>query len=162
MSTIKLGLTNISIRLGLAGAASLGGLTVATAGVPDAAPPRAEIATPPSTPASTVSADLVLGTAVEHREVRALAEGDALFAGDMAFAWTRVVGAAGGAVTHVWIKDGREIARHGLTVGSSPWRTWTRQRVRAGTFTVRVLAADGATLAETTFEVRAAPDEGGC
>jgi len=104
---------------------------------------------------------LKLGSAIEDRNV---VETTSFAVGETAYAWTQVQGIADGAVLHVWLRNGVEIARHDLDVKSARrWRTWSRARLLPGTYTVRVLTRDGATLGETQFEVLpASADEQGC
>jgi hypothetical protein len=112
-------------------------------------------------PANDVTADkpevqLLLGSGVEDREVVAFDEGHAPAAGDTVYAWTLVKGFPGGSVEQVWSREGVEVARHTLSIGSARrWRSWSHQRVRPGSYEVRVLGPDGAELAKQTFTVAA-------
>lgn len=108
----------------------------------------------PAAPASpSVQAQLVLGSAVSNREVQALADQTAT-AGQTVYAWTEIKDANGGTVEHVWSCNGKQLARHSLTVGNSKrWRTWSHQKVVAGSCQVEVLTSDGTRLQESTFQV---------
>jgi hypothetical protein len=112
-------------------------------------------------PANDVAADkpevqLVLGSGVEDREVAAYEEGHTPAAGDTVYAWTLVKGFPGSSVEQVWSRDGVEVARHTLSIGSvRRWRSWSHQRVRPGSYEVRVLGTDGSELAKQAFTVAA-------
>ena len=70
-------------------------------------------------------------------------------------AWMRVTGLANATVRHVWRHQGHEEVIE-LSVGGSPWRTWSRRTIPAewtGTWTVEVLDAGGAVLATADFTV---------
>lgn len=43
--------------------------------------------------------------------------------------WTRVSGAAGQPIHHVWFHGDTEVGRVELQVGGSPWRTWSTKTV---------------------------------
>lgn len=79
------------------------------------------------------------------------------FAADVGtlYAWTRVTGAAGTTIQHVWIHDGQEHAVS-LEIGGSPWRTWSSKEIPAewaGAWTVEVRDAAGAVLETLSFTV---------
>ncbi len=70
-------------------------------------------------------------------------------------AWTRVTGLANTTVRHVWRHQGHEEVIE-LSVGGSPWRTWSRRTIPAewtGAWTVEVLDAQGNVLATAEFTV---------
>ena len=99
---------------------------------------------------------LVIGASVTDREVRPFDDGKGPVAGDTVFAWTELKGFDGDSVDQVWSRDGAEVARHTLSVGSPRrWRSWSHNRVRAGAYEVRVLAPDGSELAKQAFTVGA-------
>lgn len=71
------------------------------------------------------------------------------------YLWTRVTGAAGGALSHVWIHGPHEAAVE-LQIGGSPWRTWSSRTVPpewTGEWRVEVRNAAGEVLATRTFTV---------
>ena len=117
-------------------------------------------------PANDVAADkpettLTLGSAVEERQVVPWQDG-APAAGDTVYAWMLIKGFGGDSVEHVWIRDGVEVARHAISVGSAKrWRSWSHHKVRAGSYEVRVVAADGTELAKQAFTVPGADDAHG-
>ena len=77
------------------------------------------------------------------------------------FVWTRVTGAGGTSIEHVWMHDGNEYPVS-LAVGSSPWRTWSSKVIPpewAGEWTVeiRVRRRHGAGDRELHGRVRTSP-----
>src|SRR5438034_11118790 len=61
--------------------------------------------------------------------------------------WTKVSGAAGTALHHVWFHGDTQVGDVELQVGGSPWRTWSRKTVPAdwtGAWHVEVRDAAGA------------------
>ncbi len=112
----------------------------------------AAVAPVPQPAAPTLQAELTLGSAVREREIQPLPE--TVSAGQTVYAWSEIKGATGDHVEHVWTCNGKELARHSLTLGNSKrWRTWSHQKVSAGSCHVEVLGPDGTRLQETTFEV---------
>jgi len=73
------------------------------------------------------------------------------------YCFTRIAGAGGETtVTHVWLKDEREMARVVLPVRSNDWRTWSSKRLISagqGNWRVAVLDAAGNELASIPFTV---------
>jgi hypothetical protein len=71
--------------------------------------------------------------------------------------WSRVSGlAAGSKITHLWI-HGADSSKVELSVGGSPWRTYSRKTIPSGAtgdWTLEVLGPDGARLGSRTFKVR--------
>ena len=97
---------------------------------------------------------LVIGSGVEDRQVVPFDEGKSPGAGDNVYAWMQVKGFDGDSVQQVWLRDGKEVARHTLTIGSPHrWRSWSRHRVSEGSYEVKVLGADESELAKQTFTV---------
>jgi len=73
------------------------------------------------------------------------------------YAWTRIQGAEGQTmIHHVWIHDGVERADLELTIGGSPWRTWSNKAIPpewAGDWRVEVRDANGRVLDTIRFTV---------
>jgi hypothetical protein len=73
------------------------------------------------------------------------------------FCFTKIVGANHPAdITHVWYFDGTERDRITLSVGGSPWRTYSSKRLRpndVGPWHVDVLDAGGNMLDRVAFDV---------
>jgi hypothetical protein len=129
---------------------AIASLTLAAAVIPSAAEPTA---TEPA-----MKAELILASAVVHRQTRPLPE--KLQAGQTIYAFTEVSGPGGGFVEHVWSCNGKEVARHYLPLGQSKhWRTWSRHKLTAGEYHVEVFAPDGTSLQETSFSVLPADEE---
>jgi hypothetical protein len=69
--------------------------------------------------------------------------------------WTRVTGAAGTTIQHVWIHGENEYPVS-LNVGGSPWRTWSTKSIPpewAGEWRVEVRDGAGTVLATARFTV---------
>ncbi len=70
--------------------------------------------------------------------------------------WTKVSGASGGAVHHVWFHGDTQVGDVELQVAGSPWRTWSRKAVPAewtGPWHVEVRDAAGTILKRVDFTV---------
>ena len=70
--------------------------------------------------------------------------------------WTRVVGAGGSSVHHVWFHGDTQVGDMELQVGGSPWRTWSRKTVPAdwtGPWHVEIRNAAGTVLKRIDFTV---------
>lgn len=99
-------------------------------------------------------AEGVVAAGVEQRQPVGVSEH---FAADIGrvYCFTRVRGASGEeSVTHVWMKEGKEMARVELAVRSDNWRTWSSKRVLPewrGAWTVKVLDQTGVELASIPF-----------
>jgi hypothetical protein len=71
------------------------------------------------------------------------------------YLWTRVSGAAGSSISHVWIHGPHEAAVE-LQVGGSPWRTWSSRTIPpewTGEWRVEVRDATGRVLTAVSFTV---------
>jgi hypothetical protein len=69
--------------------------------------------------------------------------------------WTRVTGAAGTTIQHVWI-HGEDEFPVSLDIGGSPWRTWSTKQIPpewAGEWRVEVRDAAGTAFATARFTV---------
>jgi len=108
---------------------------------------------PAEPPAPTeAAAEIKAAKGVEKREP--VEEGTTFASGDTVYAWTRVTGAAGTKVTHVWKKDGKEVWKAYLKIGSKRWTTQSRRKVKPGAWTVDVVTADGTVLGSVAFTVQ--------
>ncbi|NOZ09258.1 MAG: DUF2914 domain-containing protein [FCB group bacterium] len=80
------------------------------------------------------------------------------------FTHTAVASARPDTIYHVYKFEGTEIARVPLYVGISPrWRTWSSKWLASawiGNWTVEVQSVTGHVLAEKTFTVQTAPENG--
>ena len=104
--------------------------------------------------AAQVSVEAEVATAVVDRAPQG---GGTQFPADVGelFLWTRVTGAGGTSIQHVWRHDGAEYPVT-LAVGSSPWRTWSSKVIPpewSGEWTVEVRAQDGTVLETVSFTV---------
>jgi transcriptional regulator with XRE-family HTH domain len=94
-----------------------------------------------------------LGTGVIERAM--VGENDRFPEGTRVWFWTRVVGGQPGEVLrHVWIHEGRTVARSELIVGGPHWRTYSRVVLApgsAGSWAVEARSADGRMLARREF-----------
>lgn len=69
--------------------------------------------------------------------------------------WTRVSGATGSTIHHVWIHNGQEFDVP-MQIGGSPWRTWSTKEIQpdwTGDWRVEVRNASGTVLASTSFTI---------
>jgi hypothetical protein len=70
--------------------------------------------------------------------------------------WTRVTGGAGQTLNHVWFYGDTEVANVPLTIGGSPWRTWSRKTIpveATGAWRVEIRDAAGTVLKQLDFTV---------
>lgn len=70
--------------------------------------------------------------------------------------WTRVTGGEGQTIHHVWFFGETEVGNVPLTIGGSPWRTWSRKTIPAeatGAWRVEVRDAAGNVLNRIDFTV---------
>lgn len=87
------------------------------------------------------------------------ADTGSVFAADVGklWCWTRVTGAeAGTTIQHVWIRGSDEMAAVSLTLGGSPWRTYSSKNIQpdwTGQWRVEVRDAGGNVLATKSFTV---------
>jgi hypothetical protein len=62
------------------------------------------------------------------------------------YCFTELTGAADGKITHVWYREGQEMARIELPVSSSHWRTWSSKTLLpewTGKWEVQILDGSG-------------------
>ena len=115
---------------------------------------------PPAAPAATPAAPTVAVEAVVARSVmdRAPVDSATAFPADVGqlVLWTRVSGAAGSTIRHVWFHGETEVGNVELSVASSPYRTWSRKTVPAdwtGAWHVEVRDASGNVVQRVDFTV---------
>ena len=123
--------------------------TLALGGVSAALP-----ATQPSAPTASAgaSAEVKAGTGVEKKE--SVGTADTFTAGTKVWVWSRITGAAGTTVKHVWKKDDKQIWAASLKIGGPKWTTSSRRQLKAGSYSVDVVGADGTTLGTVSFTVQ--------
>ena len=107
----------------------------------------------PMSASAQPAAEIKAAKGVEKREP--VDEGSTFAVGDTVYAWTRVTDAAGTKVTHVWKRDGKEVWKASLRIGSKRWTTNSRRKMsKPGAWTVDVLAEDGTALGTVSFTVQ--------
>lgn len=96
-------------------------------------------------------ADAKLGKSIENREIKD--EATTFAKDDKVFLWLKLTGGPGDIKVNWKLGDATDTVS--LTVGGSSWRTWSSKTVgKAGSWTVTVTDAAGATLKELTFTVQ--------
>jgi hypothetical protein len=123
--------------------------TLALTGVAAAQP-----STQPSAPAASAGASAEVKAAKGVDKKEPVEPGDTFTAGTKVFVWSRVTGAAGTKVKHVWKKDDKQIWQATLRIGGPRWTTSSRRQLKAGSYTVDVVGADGTTLGTVSFTVQ--------
>lgn len=101
------------------------------------------------------SAEIKLGTGVEKMEIQGESTSFKVAAGTKIYAWTKVAGAAESTIT-IEFSKGDRASKQELKVPRSPYRTNAYRTFRKGdegSWTVKVLAADGAELGKADFTV---------
>src|SRR5207244_13136675 len=114
---------------------------------------------PPAAPAAATP-QVPVGEAVVARSVldRQPQDTGTAFPGDVGqlISWTKVEGAGGSSIHHVWFHGDTQVGNVELQVGGSPWRTWSRKTVPAdwtGAWHVEVRDAAGTVLKRIDFTV---------
>ena len=102
--------------------------------------------------AGAATAEVQAAKGVEKREP--VEPGTTFTAGTKVWVWSRITGANGTTVKHVWKKDGKAVWSATLKVGSVKWTTSSRRQVKAGAWTVEVVGADGSTIGSVDFTVQ--------
>ena len=107
--------------------------------------------------ASSPHVDLALGSRIVDRQLADPSDPSedlVFFPGETVIAWSALAGMPSGFIEHVWLRDGQEVSRQYLPVGSNRrWRTWSRLTVKPGNYEVRVVGPDGTALRKITFMV---------
>lgn len=120
----------------------------------DVAAPAAPAAPGAAPAAGAPEVKLVFGHGVSEREVLPFDEGTGPIPGETLYAWMEVKGFDGATLDHVWLRDGKEVARHTMKIGSPKrWRSWSHMRLRAGSYEVKVIGPDGVELAKQEMTV---------
>ena len=99
--------------------------------------------------------DAGIGTAVEDRTLIGQAEEFPVSVGKV-YCFTRITGANGTTIKHVWNVNGSDVAELSFSIGSDSWRTWSSKQIApgmAGSWKVKVLAEDGTLLKELAFTI---------
>lgn len=112
----------------------------------------------PAAPAPTLTVEAVLTRGVMDRTPQDTVSAIPAPAGvDSLYLWTRVTGGQPGTVIHhVWFHGDQQVGDVELTVGGSPWRTWSKKTIPAewtGAWRVEVRDAAGNVLQTVQFTV---------
>lgn len=117
-------------------------------------------APPTPAPAAAPAASAVSVEAVVARSVvdRVPMDSGTAFPADVGqlVLWTKVSGAEGSSIRHVWFHGDTEVGNVELPVSASPYRTWSRKTVPAdwtGAWHVEVRDASGAVVQRVDFTV---------
>ncbi len=120
-----------------------------------AAPAAPPAPTATAAPASTITVDAVLARNVADRAPQDTGSAFPDSVGTVVL-WMRVTGANGQTLPHVWFHGGDQVGDVPLTIGGSPWRTWSRKAVPAdakGAWHVEVRDSAGNVLKRIDFTV---------
>jgi hypothetical protein len=127
-----------------------------------AAPVAAQDSTPapPAAPApaaapSNVSVEAVLARSVVDRAPQDTGTAFPDSAGTIVL-WMRATGASGQTLHHVWFFGDTEVGDVPLTIGGSPWRTWSRKTIPVeakGAWHVEIRDDAGTVLKRIDFTV---------
>lgn len=135
-------------------------LALATPAIGQDTTPPAPTPPPAAAPAAAPASSTVSVEAVVARSVmdRAPVDSGTAFPADVGqlVLWTRVSGAAGSMVRHVWFHGETEVGNVELSISSSPYRTWSRKTVPpdwTGAWHVEVRDAAGAVVQRVDFTV---------
>ena len=106
-------------------------------------------------PASDVKVDAVLARNVVDRAAQDTGTAFPADVGSVVL-WMRVSGADGQTLNHVWFYGDTDVGNVPLTIGGSPWRTWSRKTIppeATGPWHVEVRDAAGNVLKRIDFTV---------
>src|SRR6059036_3622844 len=115
----------------------------------------AQDTTKAAAPASVTVVEAVVAKSVVDRQPQ---DTGAAFQADVSQlnCWTKVEGAGGSSIHHVWFHGDTQVGDVELQVGGSPWRTWSRKTVPTdwtGAWHVEVRDAAGTVLKRIDFTV---------
>jgi hypothetical protein len=119
------------------------------------APPAPPAQPAPAAAASNVTVEAVLARSLIDRMPQDTGSAFPADVGQLVL-WTKVSGAAGTPIRHVWFHGDAEADNVELNVGGSPWRTWSRKNIPAdwtGPWHVEVRDAAGAVLKRIDFTI---------
>lgn len=134
------------------------GLIVAAAmplAAQDTTPPAPAPAPAPAAAPSNVTVEAVLARSVVDRLPQDTGSAFPADVGQLVL-WTKVSGAAGTGIRHVWFHGDTEADNVELNVGGSPWRTWSRKNIPAdwtGPWHVEIRDASGAVIKRIDFTI---------
>ena len=131
------------------------GLVSSLAAQDSTAKPAAPPAAPPPAAASTVSVEAVLARSVVDRAPQDTGSAFPDSVGTVVL-WMRVTGGSGQTLHNVWFHGGDEVGNVPLTIGGSPWRTWSRKTIPAdakGAWHVEIRDEIGTVIKRIDFTV---------
>lgn len=112
-------------------------------------------AAPPPAPASDVTVEAVLARTLVDRAPQDTGSAFPDSVGTVVL-WMRVTGANGQTLHHVWFHGDDQVGDVPLTIGGSPWRSWSRKTVPAdatGAWHVEIRDEAGTVLKRIDFTV---------
>jgi hypothetical protein len=112
-------------------------------------------AAPPPAPASDVKVEAVLARTLVDRAPQDTGTAFPDSVGTVVL-WMRVTGANGQTLHHVWFHGDDQVGDVSLTIGGSPWRSWSRKTIPAdakGTWHVEIRDEAGTVLKRIDFTV---------
>jgi len=124
-------------------------------GRPLAAQDTTQAAAPAATAAPVTVVEAVVARSVLDRQPQDTGTAFPADVGQL-ICWTKVEGAGGSSIHHVWSHGDTEVGDVELQVGGSPWRTWSRKAVPAdwtGPWHIEVRDAAGTVLKRIDFTV---------
>jgi len=136
------------VALSLLAAGGLAAQDTSKAAAPAAAPAAAA-------PTAIEVSDAVVAKSVVDRQPQDTGSAFTPDVGQLV-CWTKVSGASGSSIHHVWFHGDTQVGDVELQVGGSPWRTWSKKSVPAdwtGAWHVEVRDASGAVLKRLDFTV---------
>lgn len=135
-------------------ALALGGATVLAA--QDSTRPAQDSTAAPVAAASLTVTDALIAKSVVDRAPQDTASTFPAEVGQVV-CWTKIAGASGGTtIHHVWFHGDTQVGDVELTIGGSPWRTWSRKTVPAdatGAWHVEIRDASGNLLRRVDFAI---------
>ena len=137
----------LGLSLGFAG--SLAAQDTTKQAAPPAAAPAA------AAPAANVTVEAVLARNVADRAPQDTGTAFPDSVGSVVL-WMKVTGGNGQTLHHVWFHGDDNVGDVPLTIGGSPWRTWSRKQVPAdakGAWHVEIRDEAGAVLKRIDFTV---------
>lgn len=133
-------------------------LTLAICTAPGLAAQDTTKAAPPAAAAPAAAASVAEAAVARSVVDRQPQDTGSAFPADVGqlICWTKVTGAGGAAIHHVWFHGDTQVGDMELQVGGSPWRTWSRKTVPpdwTGAWHVEVRDAAGTVLKRLDFTV---------
>ena len=138
----------------VAGIGSLAAQDTSKSAPPPAPPPQPAAAAQPAAP-SDIKVEAVLARNVQDRAPQDSGTAFPDSVGTVVL-WMRVTGGGGQTLHNVWFHGGDEVGNVPLTIGGSPWRTWSRKTIPAdakGAWHVEIRDEAGTVIKRIDFTV---------